>query len=274
MAKRFAIFLFICVCVSVSWWPIFAQESAATPTVVSQEFDPTKLSNLQNIYFSLLEQYRAQEQKYIVAKNQYLQLNTLASQELAIKETRTLLSLRADALMVYIDILDEQLNQSKGIPLENKNPERINLSLIKEKVRVHKTKVESAQDRLTLDQESENFIPTFRELESHTYYTLSLIKVGYTQIAFDKLLSTRDAIKNYTDQQELSATKRSEKERGYEEIQRTIDSIDPVFSPIKNDIYTAPGNGSLAGYSQLSQRLNPVYAQINKVIQFLEEIRK
>jgi hypothetical protein len=262
---------FLCALVSF----VSAQETLiAPPTVPTNIPTNQNLMNLQGQYFSLIDQYRDQEQKYIVAKNQYLQLNTLASQELAVKETRTLLTLRADIFLVYIDILNEELSQGKGIPLENKNPEQIALTLLKEKVRVHRTNTESALDRFALDQESTNFFPTVKDLESHTYYTLSLIKIGKIQVAYDKLFFVRDAVKGYIDTQTLSSAVRSEKERGFAEIERTLDNVNANFTPVKNDVFKNPGAGSLSDYSKLSQELNPTYSQMNQVIQFLEEIRK
>ena len=41
-----------------------------------------------------------------------------------VKEARQLLLIRADVYSVYVDILDEQLNQATGIPLEKKNSQR------------------------------------------------------------------------------------------------------------------------------------------------------
>lgn len=251
---------------------VYAQES--DPTVIPQQIDENKIPNLQTTYFSQLENYRNAEQRYIVAKNQYLQLNTLASQELAVSETRQLLSLRCDIFSTYIDILDEMLNQGKGIPLENKNSERITLSLLKDKVKINKTAVEGALDRFAVDQESINFAPTFSEIESHTYYILSLIKLGNMQVAYDKLIITHDAIKEYVESQQLSTAVRAEKERGFEEIDRNMALIPTLFTPVKTKVYLSPGSGDLGRYSSLSSDLNPVFAQINQVIQFLEEVKK
>lgn len=267
--------LFVLVCVFVqSTGILFAQESETVPTVIPQQDNTLKIEQLQNTYFSQLEEYRNQEQAYIVARNQYLQLNTLASQELAVNETRNLLSLRADVFITYLDILKEMLIAAKGIPLENKNPEIITIGLLSDQVKVHKTKVESAQDRFAVDQESVSFEPTVTQLESHTYYILSLIKMGNMQEAYDKLLVVRQATKTFVENQPLTNSQKSEKARGFAEIDRTVSSTDSVFTPLKVRLYGSPGQGSVGSYSELSTSLTPVYAQINQVIQFLEEIRK
>jgi hypothetical protein len=148
------------------------------------------------------------------------------------------------------------------------------LSLLKEQVQTHKTAVQSAQDRLSVDNEAAHFLTTFRELESHTYYTLSLIKLGNMQVAYDKLKVTRDAVKAYVDTRPLSNTVRAEKQRGFDEIERNIQNADALFTPVKTEFYQQPGRGDLSSYSKLSTALNPVYAQINQVVQFLEEVKK
>jgi hypothetical protein len=81
-------------------------------TVIPQEIDHNKLPALEMTYLTQLENYRRQEQSYLIAVNQYHQLNTLASQEVAVVETKKLLTMRADVLLTYIDILDERLNQT------------------------------------------------------------------------------------------------------------------------------------------------------------------
>lgn len=243
-------------------------------TVIPQEIDPNKLPALQATYFGQLENYRNQEQNYLVAVNQYHQLNTLASQEVAVAETRQLLSLRADVLLTYLEILDEQLNQGKGIPIENKAPERVTLTLLRERVQTHKSSVLAAQDRFALDSEANNFLTTYTEIQNHTYYILSLVKLGDIQVAHDKAIVVRNAVKSYMETLPLSTAVRAEKERGFDEIERTLQDANNLFTPIKTETYSSPGNRSLSEYSKLSTSLNPVYAQINQVYQFLEEVRK
>lgn len=250
-----------------------AQETVE-PVINSQVIDPNKLPALTSTYFGQLENYRNQEQNYLVAVNQYHQLNTLASQEVAVAETRQLLSLRADVLLTYLEILDEQLNQGKGIPLENKAPERVSLTLLREKVQTHRSSVQAAQDRFAVDTEAQNFLTTYNEIQSHTYYILSLIKLGDMQVAFDKTQLARNAVKTYVEALPLSTAVRAEKQRGFDEIERNIQNIEIIFTPLKSEVYTSPGSKDLSQYSQLSSRLSPVYAQINQVIQFLEEVRK
>ncbi|MEO8581206.1 MAG: hypothetical protein ABI425_01355 [Patescibacteria group bacterium] len=274
MRKTFCIVLCLITMVFVQSPGLVIAQVNPEITVIPQQIDPNKLPSLQQTYFAQLEEYRNQEQKYLVAKNQYHQLNTLASQEVAVAETRQLLSLRANVFLTYIEILDELLNQGKGIPLENKNPERVFLSLLTDKVQIHKSAVESAQNRFAIDQESINFAPTYKLLESHTYYILSLIKLGDMQVAYDKLLIARDVVKSYVQDQTLSTAVRAEKDRGFDEIERNIKVMDKTFTPIKTKVYSSSENKNLSAYSQLSSELSPVYAQINQVIQFLEEVRK
>lgn len=252
---------------------IRAQETPEV-TVIPQTIDQNKLPALQATYFGQLEAYRNQEQNYLVAVNQYHQLNTLASQEVAVSETRQLLSLRADVFLTYIEILDEMLNQGKGIPIENKAPERVVLSLLREKVLTHKNAVLASQDRFALDAEAANFLATYKELESHTYYTLSLIKVGDMQVAFDKSKVVRDAVKSYVDAQPLSTAVKAEKERGFAEIERNLQATEILFTPIKKDVFKPTQTTTLGDYTLLSSELNPVYSQINQIYTFLQEVRK
>ncbi len=260
--------------------PVSPQPSASLnpepdPTIIGGvPANVTRFENLQKKYFELLESYRTQEQIFTVAKAQYVQLNTLASQELAVKETRTLIDIRADIFIVYLDMLEEILSQTKGIPLENKTPQLVKIQLLRESVLLHKNINTSALDRLTLDAESLKFKATITNLQREAYYSLSLIRLGRVQHAFDKLLSVRAEVEKDVMGRDLSSSQRAQKERGFNEIQRTTDLTNTRLTPIASDVFKKQNVRSLGDFSSLTSELNPVFSGINQTVEFLQEIRK
>lgn len=258
----------------VSPLPSSVASPTSTPVVVGGSTTTSNFVNLQKQYLLLLEQYRAQEQTYTVAKAQYQQLNTLASQELAVQETRKLIDIRADVFLVYLDMLIDLLDQTKGIPLENKSPQLVKLRLLKETVQLHKSNNNVALDRFAVDQESQNFTNTIETLQSEAYYTLGLIRVGRVQQAVDKLLVVRDAVENDVMSRQLTSAQKAQKERGFNEIQLVIDNTNTEFTPIKKKVFTDTDIRSLGDFSGLTSELNPVFAGINQTIEYLQEIRK
>lgn len=243
------------------------------PSPVQRVTEPDPLVDLQANYFKLLEKYRQQEQKYIVAKGQFLQLNTLAAQEDAVRETRLLVDIRADIFIMYLDMMMMYLDRTTGIPIENKSPQAITLGLLKEKVQRHKTKNLESSDRIAIDLESDEFEILFQELQSESYYTLGLIRIGRVQTAIDKLKYVRQVVFDKVMSQEMPTHIKSEKERGFDEIDRTLEQIDQNFTPIKNQTLTKTNN-SLNTDTQLSRNLTDTFAKMNQTVQFLEEIRQ
>src|SRR3989344_4964763 len=147
MKYLFSFLLTLCFYSTVLVEPVFAQEN--TDLVI----ETTAITDLQDQYLQHIQSYRNQEEVFLLAKAQYQKLGTLASQEEIVKEARQLLLIRADVYSVYVDILDEQLNQATGIPLEKKNSQRVNLSLLKDKIAIHKTTLQTKTDRFALDNE-------------------------------------------------------------------------------------------------------------------------
>ena len=246
----------------------------STPVVISGAPQSTVLDTLQKEYLLLLEQYRAQEQNFTIAKGQYQQLNTLASQELAVQEARKLINIRADIFLIYLEMLEEMLNQTKGIPLENKSPQLVRLRLLQETVLLHKNINSGALDRFAVDNESLNFTNIIKNIETEAYYTLSLIRVGNVQQAFDKLVTVQSAVNEDVMGRQMSSAQLAQKERGFAEIQREIDRTSTIFAPIKNEVFGKMNVRDLGGFNGLIAQLSPVFAGMNQTIQFLQEIRK
>lgn len=225
-------------------------------------------------YLELLEQYRTQEQAYTVARNQYLKLNTLASQELAVKETRTLLVTRADIYLVYLQRLKMTLEETKGIPIENKSPQLIRLTLLGEVVQLHRSSIASALDRNSVEEESRSFEAQIKEIEKEAHRTQALIRMGRIQTAFDKLKVLRDAVNADVMAREMSAAKKAEKERGFNQIDENINTVQNDMGRSLNDVFSRQSITTLSQLNQLSSALQGPYGRMYKTVEFLQEVRK
>lgn len=252
------------------WQPFSVVQAQITENPVPTDI----LSAHQNKYFRLLDQYRQQEQNYFIAKSQFIQLNTLASQELAVKETKALIDIRADILITYLDMLTELLQRTTGVPLEYKNPQLVQLGLLKDKLLLHKNANLSHQDRLQIDQEAQEFTELYQQLQIEAYYTLGIIRIGRVQTAIDKLRVVRDAVFADVESRELSVTAQAEKTRGFQEIDRSLQDLESSFNPIRTATLNQEREGSLKSDTELSKSLEPTFTLINQTVRFLQEIRR
>lgn len=258
----------------ISPTPTFSPPSSDVVILAGPIPDEEQFANVQRQYLSLLEQYRIQEQTYKIAREQYYQLNTLASQELVLREGKSLLTIRANVLLTYVQMIEWKLSQTRGIPLENKNSHLVTIGLLREQIQIHKSNIQASSDRLFFDDELRNFSQIYQTVQSQSYYALSLMKVGNMQSAYDKLLVVRDAVKADTDQRELSTSIRAEKQRGFDEIDRRLQRINTDMEPIKTDIYTGRRGFSVGHLSDLSKALSSPYSQMSQTRSLLQEIRK
>lgn len=252
----------------------FVQTNSLAQTVSPPVATDQSLPTLRSKYLAFIQQYRDQEQRYIRAKSQYQQLQTLASQEEVIRETRQLLTIRADIYATYLDILDEELNQALGIPIEKKNSQRVSISLLNDKVAIHRTNVQTITDRFAMDQEVDRFSASVDELHNTAAATYSMIKIGQMQIAIDKLKLVTAEVRTYVFNQDLPANTAAEKTRGFNEIDRVTAQLEINFKTISDKFYANPNQASISSYNQLTTQLTTPYAELNRVVEFLEEIKQ
>jgi len=149
-------------------------------------FNPTKISaqnfNYQKAYSDYvfaLDTYKREHSDYLLARGQYLQANTLASQTKAKDETEQMLVFRDEVISTYLLALRMKLLESEGVKQSDKDSLFTRLDSEIEWFRNHKNIVNSAGTLDDLVIASDEAFLHFSDVSTPLFYeVLSTIPIG------------------------------------------------------------------------------------------------
>lgn len=269
--------------------PVFAQLDAlefdvATPTQSDEtvatstpQATPAEIEAATTRYFSAVETYRLEENRYSLARDQYYQLNTLASQDEAIRRSREVLRARADVLQAYFSYLRLILQNTKGIDLDDKAAADQRLQLWQEELESYVQQIPLLTDRQQVNAAFDLLNTRSDEIQSSAYGTLVLIKIGEIQTATDTAgilhQRTKDAVENSTT---LSAAQAEISQRGLAEIvtllQRANNNTFTLIEDYREQ--RTRDNFSESSYRSFQTNAEFSYLQLRQILDYLREIQK
>ncbi|MEK7119839.1 MAG: hypothetical protein AAB889_04945 [Patescibacteria group bacterium] len=124
-------------------------------------------------YLYQFDLYRQTNTDFQVAKNEYLKFKSLTSQTTTLEKTKTMLSQRDELLRAYLFLLNEKLNEDRGLTATGK---QLYQALIANEV----TFLNAHKDRMTSIGSIEDTVNSSKELESH--YTILYASMRQTII--------------------------------------------------------------------------------------------
>lgn len=259
----------------------FAQEAStdapAEGSIREQQTTTQEQTLLQTYYRDQLEVYRAKEKAYQVAQEQLTQINTLAALEEAVQATKQAMISRDQVLQTYFKLLRLKLIDSHGVPIEAKSKAITDLAQLENNLKTHEQEVNQVTDRFTLAQSSTNFTLLAGQFETVTNHALCLIAFGNLQTVFDKTIALGPEltakIKDKTTDFELA-----KKQRALTEIDLLSGSTKTQLDQIYAEVFTTKDNKpkvfSDHDLAQLTTKLQPVYAQLSQMHEFIDEVMK
>lgn len=163
---------------------------------------PPVLASSEQAYRDYLYQfdvYRTKNSEFSVAKNEYLKFKTLTSQTIALEKTKAMLSQRALLLRAYLLLLNEKINENRGIAESERNTYQ---TLIRNEVvflQLHSKLVESIGSLEDARNVSQNLVEHDAVLQSSMRQTIAGIILGNLSERakqFDIALADAKAITN------------------------------------------------------------------------------
>lgn len=244
---------------------MLAQENTLAPAA--------DLISLKLAYKKSLDEYRMKEEQYSIALQQYYSLRTLASQEEAVKATRDVMLARVDTLLLYIQSLQTVLKTQQGVELSRRDNLLSQLDLLVETLKRHRSRTEIATDRITIENEAVFMESQQVLIQQQSYSALALIKIGLIQAALDQLSVAKTALDAYISTANVSETVRIEKQRGSEEITRTITSIqESISTAILTYDENQESTSDDGGFREIQTTLTKGYAGLTQSLEYVKEL--
>lgn len=248
-----------------------------SPVPLSRAQEATSLPSLPDLkiqYRASLDAYRTKEELFSIAAQQYYTLKTLASGEEAVRAAREVNLARVDTVLIYIQNLRTTLDTNNGIELSRGESLQKQFDLLVEALKRHRSRVEIATTRQLIEQENLYLESLQESIEALCYEALSLIKIGSIQAALDQLIVTKDELDKYILEAKTSETVRSEKQRGAEEITRSIDSIKTNINLALESYDKELENADLSLFQKVQELLEPGFAGLTQALEFVRELAK
>ncbi len=246
----------------------FAQDG---PSQTAQQIEISR-----NDYVQKLNDYRAKESQFFVATEQYKQIQTLASLENAVKASKDVQLARIDTLTAYFQALRETMLALKGAELTKKSIQVNRLQDVLVELGIMRVQIDKGQDRIALDKTSLQYESRNLAYVATAYSALSLIKVSNIQSATDQLGLLTAQVFDQLQTSSPSASVLSEKQRGYDELSRTITDIKTVLFGVMKRLEDLDQQNSfnLSTYSQIVDTLGQSFSKLRLAQSFLKEFAK
>ncbi|HSW89907.1 MAG TPA: hypothetical protein VLH19_03465 [Patescibacteria group bacterium] len=232
----------------------------------------TPITTQEAKYRGLLDDYRKAQDQFIVSAGQYYNLQTLAAQEDAVRALRSVMLTRDDVVIAYFDLLELEINTVPGIELSRKGQLTSQIDIQKDQLKSHRARVEITTDRINLNLEASGFSQLEAQLEATSDRSLSLLKIAGIQAALDQLVLTKSQLDSFVASAPISETVRGEKQRGLDEMGRSVESIKLVISKALTRYDESLRSISNPGFSEVRSILNPGFATLTQAVQFAREI--
>lgn len=256
--------------------PVLAQVSTSSATTSGSPVGPVRLltgqiQDLRNKYRKSLEVYRNDERLYTIARGQYVQLQTLASLEEAVRATRQVMLSRSDVMITYFTLLKVTLMDTPGIDVNAKKVQLAKLDKLLNDLQTHQIHVGTATDRPSIAQMVGEFAPIEKQAENISTGTVLLISYGNIQAVYDKTISVKNEIRTEIESNEPDPLQLATKKRGLDEIDRQLDDVSFQLKKTQNTVTSSQNDASF--YSQTTQdNLSSIYSALSRTLSLLGEI--
>lgn len=234
--------------------------------------DQEKINVLTVKYRDSVEAYRSREREFQIAKQEYQQLETLASLENAVKATKAVYLSRTEVLAVYIELLQNILMQAQGIPVLEKQRTLEDIILRLEAIQRHKASILEAQDKVAIEVLADQFELMRIDIDATVHRAQSFIVLGKFNVVYAQAQELKKVIENDVESRELNELQKAEYQRAFDEVDRSLTKVESSLASIHSDIAASDAEYSLGFYNLILSRLSEPYSGLRKVVSFFEEL--
>lgn len=250
---------------------VIAQEAPApSAAVIQKERLDAEIEALSQTYRGQLNEYRLAEREFQIARDQYRQLQTLASINQVTEAARKVLQLRNQVISTYFELLRIRLVAAEGIDLELKASAVKRLEEQRTWLQENKEELVAASDREEFNALADQFGEQIETLTAVSQEATAILAVGQLQAVFDKLSLLADDVRPLEASQSTAATSRSMRE-----TTAMVGQLRTQFQTTWGELERALRDERIDFFStNLTDTLNPAYANLNRLAAFLEELIK
>lgn len=251
-------------------------EYVVTPVESPTPDDSAQLQVATETYFDAVATYRDLEDKYLVAREQYYQLNTLNAQDEAIRRGKELLTARAQALKTYYAYLLIIVQRTRGMELEDKQRVVAHLEDVDRQLAAYLEGVQALDSREKVDRHFGTLNNLKMAFYHVAYSALAVVKMGEVQTAIDSSSVLATDLKALVEVSHLSTAEKAKRNRGLEEVDRLLQRAKNNLTTQRTQYLRNASNNSYneSAYQQFQGEIDFSYTQLRQAHSFLAEVAK
>lgn len=236
--------------------------------------DTARLQMATEKYFDSVETYRDEERKFLIAREQYYQLNTLSAQDEAMRRGQTLLRARAASLRSYFQYLHVILLRTRGIELDDKNRVITDLEDADRALLAYEEGITSLDSREKVDRHFKTLNNLKESFHNTAYSALTLIKLGQVQTALDSSAVLEKDLRAIIEASNFSAAEKAVRTRGLDEVDRLLQRSKNNRQSLRDQFVrnSTSKNISESTYNQFRADIEFSYTQLRQAHSFLTEV--
>ncbi|NCN45843.1 MAG: hypothetical protein COU63_03075 [Candidatus Pacebacteria bacterium CG10_big_fil_rev_8_21_14_0_10_36_11] len=243
-------------------------EPVKNEEVVARQGLEKEIAKLKEIYRGQLAEYRDADKQFNIAKDQYNELETLASINDVVKAARDVLMLRDLVMITHFELLRNNIVAADGIELSLKQKVIERMQDRVKWLEEHRGKLEKAQDRPQFNVLSDEFTDKEDDFMEISNQATTILAVGSMQDVYDRLVLVR---KDILALEAKSST--ADRSRASIETDRMISAVKGTLDSNWVELGEEVLDGNVTSYSSnLVKTLSPIYTGLNKTVSFLREL--
>ncbi len=239
-----------------------------SPAVSDQKL---KIRQLKELFRDQLEQYQLSDREYQLYKQQYKQLQTLASLEKAVVKAKEAMIKRNAVLLTYFDLLFAQLQVAPGVLPQKKTELEQSITTIVDKLRQNQANLDNISKKEDIAVQADYFDALKPEIYMNAFAARAYIQIGAYQDLQDRSKSLTAEVKADHASQSASAYKQSTRERAYGETDRQTAAVDQLLTGTYAKMAKAESINE-NWYKNLQEQLIALQSGLEKLYGFILEL--
>lgn len=236
--------------------------------------ETSTIETLTTRYRNTSEVYRNKEREFAIAKQQYTQLQTLASLEAAVQATRNVFIQRNETLTVYLELLEAIIRESDDIDVQSKRKVLELLVLQIEALQRYRARIDTATDRVGVELLADQFDLLSEDVQRTIYMAQSIIVLSNIQSSYESARVLQSEITARIQLEERSSLQEAEQQRAFDEVERTLLKINNDITALSNEVHEDSFEHGASGYNVVLKKLVVPHTSLVRVQSFFEELAK
>lgn len=251
---------------TVNQTPTLQDFTKPRSNVVAENQLELDLAEVQRSYRGQLEEYRTLQQQFVVAKEEYLQLQTLSALEAAVQSTQKVFVMRDRVMLSYLKSLELRTRLATALDDELKEESLYVLEETQKAVTRHLEDTQASSDRAAIQERTTEF-ESIAELYSFTTaFSKQVLQLGSLRANYQQAVDIFEDLPLEVAGQ--TALQKAARGRALEQIAINLDDVDDILNEFRIEVAESLQDIRVSNTTAPEE----AFAVLQRIVGFLDEV--